>query len=45
MVAKKVSVNEKKTETYSNMIISQVCYYVWQMHNLQTIEIPKKPVK
>ena len=24
------------------MITSQVSYYVWKMHNLQTIETPKE---
>ena len=27
------------------MITSQVSYYVWKMHNLQTIETPKKQLR
>ena len=32
----------QKPKIPSNMITSQVSRYVWKMHKLQTIEIPKK---
>ena len=41
MVAKEVSDNIK-IKNFSNMITAQVSYYVWKMHNLQTIDTPKK---
>ena len=42
MVAKEISVNVK-TKIPSNMITSQASYHVRKMHNLQTIETPKRP--
>ena len=44
MVAKELSVNVK-TKIPSNMIIPQVSYYVWKMHNLQITEAPQKAKK
>ena len=41
MVAKEVS-NNIKIKNTSNMITAQVSYNVWKMHNLQTIDTPKK---
>ena len=41
MVANEVSV-KVKPKIPSIMTTSQVSYYVWKMHSLQTIKTPKK---
>ena len=44
MVGKEVSLIVKP-RVPSNIVSSQVSYFAWKMHNLQTIEITKKGKK
>ena len=45
MVAREVSVYVKTKTNQNQMTTSQVTYYTWKMHYLQTTETPKKILK